>query len=241
MFGRAFGCLKEGKYHFWVSYLFSNLKAACIMSSLKFYPSLFRLLIRLVPKRAFEERDAHFNLSTAWVRDRLAKDVDRPDFLKYIVENNAKSESAMSQAEVEASSSVLVLAGSETTATQLLGTITHLLQHPDRLAKLLREIRSAFAVQSQITLKAVDALPYLRAVLQENARLAPSVPGQVPRIVPKGGDTICGNFIPEDVCILATSCFVVSFLCLPILEAVDHRSPCFKLPFPPASSLFLRI
>ncbi|KAF2759884.1 putative toxin biosynthesis cytochrome P450 monooxygenase [Pseudovirgaria hyperparasitica] len=196
MFGKPFGCIEEEKYHYWVSYLFSNLKAACIMSAVKFYPSLFWLLIKMVPKRAFKERDAHFDLSVQWVRERVATRTERPDFLKYILDSNEKAAQPMSMPEIEASSTVLVLAGSETTATQLLGTFTHLLQHPSKLAKLSGEIRSRFRTEKEITLKAVDELEYMRAVLTENSRMAPSVPGQVPRIVPAHGNIINGITIP---------------------------------------------
>lgn len=198
MFGKPFGCLMEGKYHDWVSYLFSNLKAACLMSSVKFYPLLSSILYSFIPKKAFEERQQHFDLSTMWVRQRIRAETDRADFLKYILENNNVKE-PMTTAEIEASASVLVLAGSETTSTQLLGTIAYLLQHPDKLSKLVHEVRSTFQSESEITLRAVDSLSYLKAVLQENSRMAPSVPGQVPRMVPKGGDTVCGINIPEDV------------------------------------------
>lgn len=42
-------------------------------------------------------------------------------------------------------------------------------------------------------------LPYLNAVINEGLRIAPPSVIGVPRIVPKGGDTICGQWVPEGV------------------------------------------
>jgi len=59
-------------------------------------------------------------------------------------------------------------------------------------------VRGAFPTEKDITLRAVEDLEYLKAVIQENFRMAPPVPGQVPRIVVKGENMICGRFIPEN-------------------------------------------
>jgi cytochrome P450 len=37
------------------------------------------------------------------------------------------------------------------------------------------------------------------AVIMEATRLYPAVPGGLPRVTPKGGDVIGGQFIPEGV------------------------------------------
>lgn len=44
-----------------------------------------------------------------------------------------------------------------------------------------------------------DQLPYLWAVIMEVTRLYPSVPGGLPRVTPKGGEVIGGQFIPGGV------------------------------------------
>jgi cytochrome P450 len=44
-----------------------------------------------------------------------------------------------------------------------------------------------------------DKMPYLWSVIMEATRLYPAVPGGLPRVTPKGGEVIAGQFIPEGV------------------------------------------
>jgi len=105
--------------------------------------------------------------------------------------------------EIEATAGTLVIAGSETTSTVLLSTTRNLMIQPDKMAKLKYEIRSAFKDESEITLKAVETLPYLSAVFQENFRYTPPVPCSIPRTVPDGGDTIAGDMYPGGVSLIS--------------------------------------
>jgi len=43
----------------------------------------------------------------------------------------------------------------------------------------------------------LNNMTYLKAVMTEAIRLYPPVAGTLPRLVPKGGVDICGQFIPE--------------------------------------------
>ena len=94
-----------------------------------------------------------------------------------------------------------MIAGTETTATALSGTTYHLLKNPSTLAKLVAEIREAFADFEDITLEALARLPYLHAVLQEGLRMYPPVPAELPRRTPKQGAVICDEWVPGDTVI----------------------------------------
>lgn len=100
---------------------------------------------------------------------------------------------------LETNSSILIAAGSETTATLLSGATFLLLTHPETLSSLTEEIRSNFKSEDEINFSTVNDLPYLKACLDEALRLYPPTPGGLPRTVPKGGAVICGKHIPEDV------------------------------------------
>lgn len=102
-------------------------------------------------------------------------------------------------AELITNSSILVVAGSETTATVLGGVSYFLVTNPDKLTKLTAEVRSAFHQESDITIVSVGKLGYMLACLDEALRLYPPVPIGLPRIVPKGGRLICGHLVPEGV------------------------------------------
>lgn len=95
--------------------------------------------------------------------------------------------------------SILIIAGSETTATTLSGVTYMLLSHPEILQKTLDEVRSSFSSEAEIDLLSVQKLSYMMAVLQETLRMYPPVAASMPRRAQPGGDTICGQYVPEDV------------------------------------------
>lgn len=108
------------------------------------------------------------------------------------------SEKAMSLEEMYTAAQVLIVAGSETSATGLIGATYLLLANPATYTRLAREIRAAFADEHDITLQAVSSprdLPYLHAVIEEALRLCPPGPGTFPRRVPQGGRVVCGQFV----------------------------------------------
>jgi cytochrome P450 len=98
-----------------------------------------------------------------------------------------------------ANAGIIVIAGSETTATLLSGVIFLLLTNRDHLQKLTDEVRSTFKAEEEITLTSVQSLSYMLACLNEALRCYPPVMAGMPRITPKGGVMICGRLIPENV------------------------------------------
>lgn len=61
---------------------------------------------------------------------------------------------------------------------------------------LVSEIRSKFSNEESITFAAVEKMTYLNACIDEVLRIHPPVPAGPPRVVPPGGDTIDGHFLP---------------------------------------------
>ena len=92
---------------------------------------------------------------------------------------------------------VLMLAGSETTATLLSGVTYQLLKNPDVMKKLVAEIRSSFTKSDEITIASVSNLTYQLAVLEEALRIMPPVATALVRLVPEGpGEVVGGHFVP---------------------------------------------
>lgn len=98
-----------------------------------------------------------------------------------------------------ANAELLVVAGSETTATLLSGAIYFLTMSPQSLAKLTDEVRSAYQNETDIDLLNTQNLTYLNAVINESLRIYTPVPGSGPRITAPGGSMIAGRFIPQNV------------------------------------------
>jgi cytochrome P450 len=89
------------------------------------------------------------------------------------------------------------IAGGETVSTFLAGTTCFLLQHPDKLNRLVEEIRSAFQTYDEIKAQMAQQLPYLQAVINEGLRLCPPGSQGSPRISP--GFELHGRYIPNGV------------------------------------------
>lgn len=102
----------------------------------------------------------------------------------------------MSREEIVSTAEILLIAGSETTATLLCGATFYLLKNPDSLQKLTDEVRNEFSSAADMTIRSLARLPYLQACLDEALRLYPPVPGTLPRRVILQGDVVNGQFIP---------------------------------------------
>lgn len=174
-FGEPFGCLQDSEYHPWVSLIFGHIKTAAYSNAVLRIPGAAKLLQYITPKRLLEQRKSHFELTKAKVMKRLQRKMDRPDFLGYILRAN-NTEKGMSVPEIIVNSGDFIIAGSETTATLLAGCTYYLLTNPEKMAKLVAEIRGAFTSDSEITITRVHNLPYLVAVLNETLRMYPPVP-----------------------------------------------------------------
>ena len=128
------------------------------------------------------------------------QDTDRKDFMAYMLRHNDEK-TGMTQQEIYGNAAVLIVAGSETSATLLSGAVFHLLKYPATLQKLKHEIRSTFSTEDQISFATVgqSQLPYLHAVVEESLRIYPPVPGTLSRVTPPEGDIIAGHSVPGNV------------------------------------------
>jgi len=90
-----------------------------------------------------------------------------------------------------------IIAGSDTTAGGIRGTMLHIMTNPLVYAKLQKEIDEAVergkapaAGEGIITTAEAKTLPYLQAVIREGLRVFPPVVNIFSRDVPSGGDTV---------------------------------------------------
>ncbi|KAL7270771.1 hypothetical protein RUND412_006509 [Rhizina undulata] len=134
-------------------------------------------------------------------QERVAMKGDRKDFFHYLINaKNPEGENPYSMDELMAESRLLMVAGSDTTATTIAAALFYLTRNTETLAKLATEIRTAFASASEIHIgPTIDSCHYLKAVVEESLRLSPSVPGALPRVVLPGGLQIGTEFFPAGV------------------------------------------
>lgn len=164
-------------------------------------PGLEKLLKTLTSKSLMRRRQEHATFSNQRIQQRLhrpkSEGSQRNDFMTYILRHN--DEKGMDVLEIEQTMRVLVVAGSETTATALSGIVRNLLQNPAILRKASAEIRKTFQHITEINARGVGRLPYLGALIEEGLRMCPPVPLGMPRIIPEGGAIVSGQWLEPGV------------------------------------------
>jgi cytochrome P450 len=196
-FGETFGCLAQSKYHPWVARVFPGMKLIAWSGVIAKIPGLGTAIQWVLPKRLVEEANTHIQMVVKSTDKRISAIPNRPDFMSYILRhNNGQWEASLSKDELYLDSQLLVIAGSETTATLLSGAIYYLSRNLDAMACLKDTLRSTFQFENEITPAAVSRIPYVVAVINECLRLYPPGAINMPRTVPPGGAIIDERYVP---------------------------------------------
>ncbi|KIW08466.1 uncharacterized protein PV09_01369 [Verruconis gallopava] len=130
------------------------------------------------------------------IKTRLQKNIDKKDVMHQLISHISEDGNGITFRELSLNTLILMLAGSETTATALAGAFYYVLKNKHVLRKLTEEIRGCFNSTHEITLDKLARLPYLNAVIEESLRLYSPVPAALSRVTPPGGASISGHWIP---------------------------------------------
>ncbi|KAH7122103.1 cytochrome P450 [Dactylonectria estremocensis] len=141
------------------------------------------------------------------VDERAANPTDkRSDMLASFIRHGLQGDELRSEALEQ------IIAGSDTTAGAIRGTLLHVISNPRVYTKLQREVDDAVrngnapsTGDGLITAAQAKQLPYLNAVIREAMRVWPPVANIFPRDIPPGGDTVVIDgetvFLPGGACI----------------------------------------
>ncbi|KAJ5623733.1 hypothetical protein N7510_000042 [Penicillium lagena] len=200
-FGEPFGGLDSSEYHYWVANIFQAVRGIAYVKMRDAYPLLSRALsLFLAPKSLLEARKRQIEYSKFTVQKRLQSTLHRgpADFMDSMLRHSGDKEKELTDKEMEANANILIIAGSETTATLLSGVTYWLLRTPDALHKATHEVRSSIPSDSDITFQTTSQLPYMLACLNEALRVYPPAPGGLERItIPPSPADISGYMIPH--------------------------------------------
>ncbi|KAM7187771.1 hypothetical protein V8F20_010828 [Naviculisporaceae sp. PSN 640] len=193
-FGTPFGSLETGKTHPWVKIVFESVQRFAKMVTVRWYAPWLTKFVVMTGVGKPQQQQAIF--AAEKVKERLEITTSRPDFVDSLVRENSDGQAIFSETEIVQTMRLIVLAGSETTATALSGAAYFLCKHPEIQRKLTEEIRAAFIEESEIDMVSVNKLRYMLAVLDETLRIYPPAANSFPRQCQKGGDIIMGKHVP---------------------------------------------
>ncbi|KAL1889864.1 hypothetical protein Sste5346_008587 [Sporothrix stenoceras] len=198
-YGEPLYGLEKGQSNAWIENIEKILIIAPMFSligSSRIIGGAIMLVLSPLMKRAKQQHMANVQ-KLAMGRLTARKQPDRGDFMDYFLRSRGEAH-ALSDDEIVVNSDLLMVAGSETTATLLSGATFWMLNTPHAIKRATEEVRSTFASDTDISFNdARSKLPYLVACLDEALRLFPPIPLALSRSVPGQVPVeICGLMIP---------------------------------------------
>lgn len=197
VFGESFHALETSQHHSWVKKLKAYFKFSARLLALNHFGPLPHLVKWCMPESVGENIAAHLEFTRNKVDKRIALGETRPDLMSAILENNHQG--GLTLEELYSNASLLVHAGSQTSAITCGSVTWFLLKNPSAMENLQKEIRCSFPSIDDITFASTAKLPYLHAVIQEGLRLHPPSPLNTSREVDRLGVVVCGHEIPIGV------------------------------------------
>ncbi|KAF2728928.1 cytochrome P450 [Polyplosphaeria fusca] len=197
-FGRGFDALKNGGQHPSLKFVVEAMKQLSLIDTMTRFPylgkvfALFfaRKLLKLLRGSAMHEE---FALSI--VRERIANPTTRPDILTRLQENLPPN-TRLPDIQLATHVCEILIAGSDTSNTTMGTVFNYVLRDPSLYSRLTTTIRSHFSSYDKINALEAAKVEMLRSIIQESMRILPPVPGALNRLVPEGGDTVDGFFVP---------------------------------------------
>ncbi|PGH33547.1 hypothetical protein GX50_03619 [[Emmonsia] crescens] len=148
----------------------------------------------------YEKLNRIQEFAIAMVKERRQNPVARKDILAGLFEVHDASPSKLSSREIVAITTTNILAGSDTTAITLRAVFYYLCKNLSTYRKLQREVDSAVEegrLSKPATYKETTELTYLGAVINEAMRIHPPTGFILERVVPDGGVTLGGTYLPK--------------------------------------------
>jgi len=166
--------LETQEYNPWLQGIFDQIFYACVSRAFQYFPLLWSVVQRLIPRSVHEMAEASVKFSADRVDKRLEMETERPDIFGLVLKHEAGSK--MPRHEMHANADLLMIAGTETTATMLSGLTFNLLTNPDAMSRLTKEVRGTFKSGSDIDSDALARLPVSYSPASDEMKLIFLVP-----------------------------------------------------------------
>ncbi|KAF5336295.1 hypothetical protein D9758_014489 [Tetrapyrgos nigripes] len=185
--GQSFELLKGGDQN---GIIQNGQKAMVVFDILGEIPAILDILWYLPATREIHCLE---RLAEKKLQDWKCKPSNGPELLYHLVQKTGEGDDGNQLLILD--TVLAIQAGSDTIAGVLTLTIYHLLANQDVYQKLTQELDEYYLHEQEINVSSLLKLPYLTAVIWEGLRLGTPLPG-LPRIIPKGGATISGSYVP---------------------------------------------
>lgn len=200
-FSESFHCLENGGYHFFVKIVFSGVIAGLRLMQLERW-KIWTLMQPIIPKSLMKPKEQMDSYCAALVDRRIERGYVKgaTDVFNYLLVQSKTQDKPLTRDELVDNGIVLVVAGSETTATLLTGVTYLLTRNKSVHRKAAEEVRLTFKNDDEITPQSVNGLEYMIAVLSEALRVFPPTGFGFPRIIDTpGGQSVAGHQVPQNV------------------------------------------
>ncbi|KAJ4373090.1 hypothetical protein N0V83_003381 [Neocucurbitaria cava] len=155
-------------------------------------------------QKGLQAAQALGKIGVAAVEKRMKAEVDpqRKDILYYLLTaRDPDTDGNLPDLEIKAEALTQLIAGSDTTGNTITHVIDMLLRNPDKYKKLQEELHQCYPspLPKDHVAMFVDCkdLPFTQGVIYETLRLRTTVSVGLPRVVPAGGATVCGQHFKE--------------------------------------------
>jgi cytochrome P450 len=138
-FADSFHSLDSSEYHPWVLTIFDSIRGSAMHRFPSAIPILRPVVAIMMGTKSLEKLAEHNLFVANKARERMdlgAEPLGRRDFKTYMMRKNRDGEVGLTNHEIEVNSSILIVAGSETTATALSGFFFYLSLKHQKCTKL---------------------------------------------------------------------------------------------------------
>ncbi|KAK4055695.1 hypothetical protein OIV83_000241 [Microbotryomycetes sp. JL201] len=135
-------------------------------------------------------------------KEKGEEEEERQDILAKLFSAKNPDGSTFTLGQVTGAAGSILGAGSDTTAITFRAVLRYIIEDARIYGKVMEEIQTAVdegKLQFPITYGSGVNLEYFQACLKETLRLHAAVPWTLPRVVPSGGATVAGRYLPGGI------------------------------------------